>query len=106
MFELKEVGRLYTAEKGYRLVVGTFDHPLDEKRTAALQYYHLTEDDGSIFKGSTMAELRSAIELGKRTLVKDHLNLIEVVLAGRRTKGETETTTYDIDEDFKKATAN
>ena len=105
MFELKEVGRLYTAEDGYRLVVGTFDHPLDAERTAAKAYYHLTEDDGSIYVGSTMNKLRIAIERGETTVVKDHLNLIETVLDNRRVSEITETKTYSIDSDFKKAIA-
>lgn len=105
MFELKEVGRLYTAESGYRLVVGTFDHPLDAERTAAKAYYHLTEDDGTIYVGNTMNKLRIAIERGESVVVKDHLNLIETVLDGRREAGKTETQTYIIDADFKKAIA-
>lgn len=106
MFELKEVGRLYTAEKGYRLVVGPFNQPLDVERTAAKSYYHLTEEDGTIYEGSTMAELRIAIERGEHITVKDHLDLIESVMDGWRARGEGETKTYDIDSDFKKATAN
>ncbi len=105
MFELKEVGRLYTAESGYRLVVGTFNQPLDAERTAAKAYYHLTEDDGSIYVGNTMNKLRIAIERGESVVVKDHLNLIETVLEERRLAGKTETQTYNIDVDFKKATA-
>lgn len=105
MYELKEVARLYTAKDGYKLVVGKFDHPVDAERTAAKAYYHLTEEDGTLYVGNTMKKLRTAIERGETVLVKDHLNLIEIVLDGRREAGKTETQTYNIDVNFKKATA-
>ena len=105
MFELQEVARLYTAETGYRLVVGEFNHSLDVERTAAKAYYHLTDDDGSIYIGNTMFDLRVAIERGETTVVKNHTGLIEMILDVRRGWGITETKTYRIDADFKKAIA-
>lgn len=105
MIEIKEIARLYTAELGYNLVVGTMDHPLDLERTAAKAYYHLADDVGYIFIGNSMRDLRIAIERNETTIVKDHIGIIDMILTDRLEQGIVETKTYEIDIDFKKAIA-
>lgn len=62
MFEIKAIGRLYTAKEGLTLVVGKMVHELDWQRTAALTYYHAAENTSLIYKSSTMQKLRAKLE--------------------------------------------
>lgn len=62
MFEIQEVARLYPAQIGFRVVVGPFNHPLDQERTAAKLYCHLSHLSGGLYLGKTMRELRVNME--------------------------------------------
>lgn len=99
MFELKEVARLYTAEDGYKLVVGKFDHPVDLERTAALAYYHVGDIEGEFYVGETMCELRSNIESGIRYRTdSDRIALlINDLFISRVNEGRVDTTVYKVD---------
>lgn len=99
MFELKEVGRLYTGVNGPVLIVGAFDHPLDAERTAALHYYHASKHDKAIYRADTMAELRSQIELREFKTVKEGTldEAVDEVFSQRAQSGEQEQVRYFID---------
>ncbi len=77
---------------------------VNDPSTGAL-VIHITDVDGSIYIGNTMFDLRVAIERGETTVVKNHTGLIEMILDVLRGWGITETKTYRIDADFKKAIA-
>lgn len=100
MFEIKEVARLYTAERGYRLVVGKFDHPLDAEKTAAKHYYHTSRRKNALFRGNTMQQLRAEIEsrMPYGTGLSNVERMVYEILHQRGDNEITETTVYLIDE--------
>ena len=101
MFEIKEVARLYTAESGYRLVVGEFTHPLDAERTAAKHYYCYDGVNKSLYRGDDMRELRSHIEFqDSADLLEPVDEIVLNVLNVRRQFDVSEQQVYEINIDL------
>ena len=63
MIEIQEIGRLYPAKGGFRLIVGEMNSALDWERTAALAYHHDTDMEHGMHIADTMSELKSKLEL-------------------------------------------
>ena len=100
MFEIQEVARLYPAQIGLRVVVGPFNQPLDQERTAAKLYCHLSHLSGGLYQGKTMQELRVNMENGLSKIKFERPEeLIYQILKWREQNNIQDTGVYILDVD-------
>lgn len=100
MIEVKEIARLYTAEHGYKLVVGRLEGAIDLERTAAKQYYHLSERDDRIISGESVRGLRINLERGDDQPLCAKTEVIKSILYQRQNENVNETTCYILGDNF------